>query len=159
MVPAGMEIMDRLSIGAVEAFVHAGYPTDAESLLLVELDGPTSEVEQQIGKLETLLRDSGAKELRVSTNEEDRLKLWAGRKAAFGAMGKVSADYYCMGGTIPRGKLPEVLGSYRRARQAFRIARSQRVSRRRRQSPPSGFCTTGMCPANWKRRRPWAPRS
>lgn len=110
MVPAGMEIMDRLSIRAVEGFVHAGYPTDAESLLLVELDGPTSEVEQQIGKLEVLLRDSGAQELRVSTNEEDRVKLWAGRKAAFGAMGSVSPDYYCMDGTIPRGKLPEVLG-------------------------------------------------
>lgn len=109
MIPAGMEIMDRLSIGAVEDFVHAGYPKDAESLLLVELDGPASEVEQQIQILEGLLQNSGAKEIRVSKTEEERLRLWAGRKAAFGAMGHVSPDYYCMDGTIPRGKLPEVL--------------------------------------------------
>jgi glycolate oxidase len=109
MVPAGMEIMDRLSIGAVEEFVHAGYPTDAESLLLVELDGPASEVEQQIGALESLLHASGAREIRKSTSEAERLKLWAGRKAAFGAMGHISPDYYCMDGTIPRGRLSEVL--------------------------------------------------
>ena len=109
MVPAGMEIMDRLSIEAVEDFVGSGYPRGAEALLLVELDGPASEVEHQVGLLEDLLRQNGATELRSARNEAERLKLWAGRKAAFPAMGRVSPDYYCMDGTIPRGKLPEVL--------------------------------------------------
>ena len=109
MVPAGMEIMDQLSIEAVEGFVGAGYPLGVAALLLVELDGPQSEVEHQIGVLEGLLQRTGATEIRRAETEADRLRLWAGRKAAFPAMGRISPDYYCMDGTIPRGKLPEVL--------------------------------------------------
>ncbi len=109
MVPAGMEIMDQLSIEAVEGFVGAGYPLGVAALLLVELDGPESEVAHQIGVLGGLLRQAGASEIRRAESEADRLQLWAGRKAAFPAMGRISPDYYCMDGTIPRGKLPEVL--------------------------------------------------
>jgi len=109
MVPAGMEIMDQLSIEAVEQFVGAGYPLGVSALLLVELDGPASEVEHQVGVLEGLLQSAGATEIRRAATEADRLRLWAGRKAAFPAMGRISPDYYCMDGTIPRGKLPEVL--------------------------------------------------
>ena len=109
MVPAGMEIMDQLSIEAVEGFVGAGYPLGVAALLLVELDGPESEVAHHIGVLEGLLRQAGASEIRRAESEADRLRLWAGRKAAFPAMGRISPDYYCMDGTIPRGRLPEVL--------------------------------------------------
>ena len=109
MVPSGMEIMDRLSIEAVEDFLGCGYPRDVEALLLVELDGSAAEVEARMGTLETLLRQSGATELRRADTEEERARLWSGRKAAFPAMGRVAPDYYCMDGTIPRGRLPEVL--------------------------------------------------
>ena len=109
VVPAGMEIMDQLSIEAVEGFVGAGYPLGVAALLLVELDGPESEVAHHIGVVEGLLRKVGASEIRRAESEPDRLRLWAGRKAAFPAMGRISPDYYCMDGTIPRGKLPEVL--------------------------------------------------
>ena len=113
MVPAGMEIMDRFTIEAVEDFADAGYPRGAETLLLIELDGPAAEVEHQIEILEGLLEESGAAEVRKSRNEEERQRLWAGRKVAFGAMGRLSPDYLCMDGTIPRGKLAEVLGRIR----------------------------------------------
>ena len=109
MVPAGMEIMDQLSIEAVESFVGAGYPLGVAALLLVELDGPQSEVEHQLGILEGLLQRTGATEIRRAETEAERLVMWAGRKAAFPAMGRISPDYYCMDGTIPRGKLPQVL--------------------------------------------------
>ncbi|NKB68009.1 MAG: FAD-binding protein [Candidatus Latescibacteria bacterium] len=113
MVPAGMEIMDRLSIEAVEDFIGAGYPREAEALLLVELDGPASEVDCLTGQLEELLHDNGATQVRLARNEAERQALWAGRKAAFPAMGRISPDYYCMDGTIPRGQLPLVLGRIR----------------------------------------------
>ncbi len=109
MVPSGMEIMDRLSIEAVEDFLGCGYPRGVEALLLVELDGAAAEVEARIGTLETLMRQAGATELRRADTEEERARLWSGRKAAFPAMGRVAPDYYCMDGTIPRGRLPEVL--------------------------------------------------
>ena len=109
IVPAGMEIMDRLAIEAVEAAVSCGYPAGAETLLLVEVDGPEAEVEAQIDAIEGLVRASGAHEVRRARNEAERQRLWAGRKAAFVAMGRVGPDYYCMDGTIPRRCLPEVL--------------------------------------------------
>ena len=109
IIPAGMEIMDRLSIEAVEDFLGCGYPRDVESLLLVEVDGPRAEVESQIGAVETVLLRCGATDVRKADTDEARQRLWAGRKAAFPAMGRVTPDYYCMDGTIPRGKLPEVL--------------------------------------------------
>lgn len=119
MVPAGMEIMDQLSIEAVEGFVGAGYPLGVAALLLVELDGPISEVEHQLGVLEGLLQRGGATEIRRAETEAERLKLWAGRKAAFPAMGRISPDYYCMDGTIPRGKLPHVLRRIGEFSQAY----------------------------------------
>ena len=109
IIPAGMEIMDRLSIEAVEDFLGCGYPRGVESLLLVELDGPRAEVESQFGSVESVLLRCGATDIRKADTDEARQKLWSGRKAAFPAMGRVTPDYYCMDGTIPRGKLPEVL--------------------------------------------------
>ena len=109
LVPAGMEIMDRFAIEAVEDFLGCGYPRGVESLLLVELDGPRAEVETQIPRVEHLLNASGAARIIKAESEEERLRLWAGRKAAFPAMGRVTPDYYCMDGTIPRGQLANVL--------------------------------------------------
>jgi glycolate oxidase len=109
IIPAGMEMMDRPAIHAAEAFVHAGYPLDVEALLIVELDGAHAECDylvEQVAKMATI---NGAVTSRVSTSEEERLAFWAGRKAAFPAVGRISPDYYCMDGTIPRRRLPEVL--------------------------------------------------
>jgi len=109
IVPGGMEMMDKPAIRAVEDFVHAGYPLDVEALLIVELDGPPAEVDHLIGRVEQIAKQSGSLNLRVSTSEEERLVFWAGRKAAFPAVGRISPDYYCVDPTIPRGRLPEVL--------------------------------------------------
>ncbi len=109
IIPGGMEMMDRPAIHAAEAFVHAGYPLDAEALLIVELDGPEAEVDHLIARVEGLARDNRAASLRISRNDDERLSFWAGRKAAFPAVGRISPDYYCMDGTIPRGRLAEVL--------------------------------------------------
>ena len=109
LVPAGLEIMDRLSIEAVEEFLGCGYPLGVESLLLVEVDGPAAEVDEQVAAVEQVLRDAGSTQVRRADSPEERQRLWAGRKAAFPAMGRISPDYYCMDGTIPRGRLPEVL--------------------------------------------------
>jgi len=110
IIPGGMEMMDKPAIRAAEDFVHAGYPLDVEALLIVELDGPEQEVDHLVAHVETLARDKGAVSIRVSENEEERQRFWAGRKAAFPAVGRISPDYYCMDGTIPRNKLPDVLG-------------------------------------------------
>ncbi|HSK39156.1 MAG TPA: FAD-linked oxidase C-terminal domain-containing protein [Arenibaculum sp.] len=109
IIPGGMEMMDRPAIHAAEDFVHAGYPLDVEALLIVELDGPEAEVDHLIGEVERIAGGLGALNLRVSTSEEERLAFWAGRKAAFPAVGRISPDYYCMDGTIPRKALPQVL--------------------------------------------------
>ena len=109
IIPAGLEMMDRPAIHAADDFVHAGYPRDAEALLIVELDGPAVEVDHLIGEVEGVARACNATSLRVSTSEEERQKFWAGRKAAFPAAGRISPDYYCMDGTIPRRALPQVL--------------------------------------------------
>jgi glycolate oxidase len=109
IIPGGMEMMDRPAIHAVEEFVHAGYPLDVEALLIVELDGPQAECDHLIERVSTLAKSCGATTLRVSANEEERLLFWAGRKAAFPAVGRISPDYYCMDGTIPRARLPLVL--------------------------------------------------
>jgi glycolate oxidase len=109
IIPGGMEMMDKPAIHAAEAFVNAGYPMDAEALLIVELDGPAVEVDELIGRVETIARENGAQSVRVSTNEDERNNFWAGRKAAFPAVGRISPDYYCMDGTIPRHRLSEVL--------------------------------------------------
>jgi glycolate oxidase len=104
-----MEMMDRLAIRATEAFVHAGYPLDVEALLIVELDGPNAEVEHLLSRVEDIARRNEASTVSVSNSEEERLTFWAGRKAAFAAVGRLTPDYYCMDGTIPRHRLPDVL--------------------------------------------------
>jgi glycolate oxidase len=109
IIPGGMEMMDTPAIHAAEAFVRAGYPLDVESLLIVELDGPAAEVDELIASVDAIARAHGAVYARTSENEEERLRFWAGRKAAFPAVGRISPDYYCMDGTIPRKRLPDVL--------------------------------------------------
>jgi glycolate oxidase len=109
IIPGGMEMMDTPAINAAEDFVQAGYPRDAGALLIVELDGPQAEIQHLIARVEGIARDNHASSIRISNNEAERLKFWAGRKAAFPAIGRISPDYYCVDGTIPRKKLPEVL--------------------------------------------------
>ena len=109
IIPAGLEMMDTLAIQAAEDFVHAGYPRDAAAILLCELDGLNEEVSEQMLQLHDILQNSGATSLRTAVDEAERLKFWAGRKAAFPAVGRLSPDYYCMDGTIPRRQLPQVL--------------------------------------------------
>jgi glycolate oxidase len=109
IIPAGLEMMDRPAVRAVEEFVHAGYDLDAAALLLCECDGEPEEVEEQIASVSEGLSRSGATRVRVSNSEAERQKFWAGRKAAFPAVGRISPDYYCMDGTIPRRKLGEIL--------------------------------------------------
>ena len=109
IVPAGLEMMDRPATHAVEQFVHAGYDLDAAAILLCESDGTPEEVEDEIARMKTLLARAGATRLTVSRDETERLRFWSGRKSAFPAVGRISPDYYCMDGTIPRKRLGEVL--------------------------------------------------
>jgi glycolate oxidase len=109
IIPGGMEMMDRPAIKAAEEFVHAGYPLDVEALLIVELDGPRAEVDHLLERVQAIATTCGAVTCRASNSEEERLLFWAGRKAAFPAVGRISPDYYCMDGTIPRAQLPLVL--------------------------------------------------
>lgn len=109
IIPAGLEMMDKPALAAVEDFVRAGYPLDAEALLLCEVDGTVDEVADELAKVEQVLRDGGATELRVARDDAERLLFWKGRKSAFPAVGRISPDYYCMDGTIPRKHLAKVL--------------------------------------------------
>ena len=109
IIPAGLEMMDQAATLAVERFVHAGYPTDVASILLCESDGIAEEVADEVRRVEAIMEQSGATLIRVSRSDAERLKFWAGRKAAFPAVGRISPDYYCMDGTIPRKRLAEVL--------------------------------------------------
>jgi glycolate oxidase len=111
IIPGGMEMMDRPAIHAAEAFVKVGYPLDVEALLIVEFDGAPAEIDHLIGKVEAIARDHRATTIRVSRDDAERLAFWSGRKAAFPAVGKISPDYFCMDGTIPRGRLAQVLTS------------------------------------------------
>jgi glycolate dehydrogenase FAD-linked subunit len=124
IIPSGMEMMDRPAIHATEEFVHAGYPLDVEALLIVELDGPQAEVDHLIERVAAIAESCHATTLKVSTSEEERLLFWAGRKAAFPAVGRISPDYYCMDGTIPRARLPQVLARMRELSRhyALRVA-------------------------------------
>jgi len=110
IIPAGLELMDRRAVNMVEPFVHADYDLDAEAILLCESDGTPEEVAEEIVRVEALMREVGATRLQVSASEEERLKFWAGRKNAFPAAGRISPDFYCMDGTIPRRHLGAVLG-------------------------------------------------
>jgi glycolate oxidase len=119
IIPGGMEMMDRPATEAAEAFVHAGYPLDAEAVLIVELDGCEAEIEHLIGSVETIAARHGASSTRVSQSDEERLLFWAGRKAAFPAVGRISPDYYCMDGTIPRKRIGEVLSRMRQMQNTY----------------------------------------
>jgi glycolate oxidase len=121
IIPGGMEMMDKPAIHAVEEFVHAGYPLDVEALLIVELDGPQAEVDHLVARVEAIAQDCRAVSCRVSTSEQERLLFWAGRKAAFPAVGRISPDYFCMDGTIPRAKLPLVLARMRELSERYRL--------------------------------------
>ena len=109
IIPAGLEMMDKLAIQAAEDFVHAGYPRDAQAILLCQLDGTHEEVAEHIARVREILNARGATEVRTAKDEQERMTFWQGRKAAFPAVGRISPDYYCMDGTIPRKRLPEVL--------------------------------------------------
>jgi glycolate oxidase len=121
IIPGGMEMMDKPAIHAVEEFVHAGYPLDVEALLIVELDGPQAEVDHLVGRVQAIAQGCRAVSCRVSSSEQERLLFWAGRKAAFPAVGRISPDYYCMDGTIPRAKLPLVLARMRELSERYRL--------------------------------------
>lgn len=109
IIPAGLEMMDKPATRAVEEFVHAGYDTDAEAILLCESDGTPEEVAEEIERMTEVLKQSGAIRIQVSQTEEERLKFWSGRKNAFPAAGRISPDYYCMDGTIPRQHIATLL--------------------------------------------------
>jgi len=119
IIPGGMEMMDAPAIRAAEDFVRAGYPLDCEALLIVELDGPAVEVDHLIGAVEAIAIRNGSTTCRISASEEERLAFWAGRKAAFPAVGRISPDYYCMDGTIPRKELPKVLHGMRELSEKY----------------------------------------
>ena len=119
IIPGGMEMMDRPAIHAAEDYVHAGYPRDVEALLIVELDGPQGEVDDLLARVEKIAGDNNASTIRVSQDETERQLFWAGRKAAFPAVGRISPDYYCMDGTIPRKQLPRVLARTRELSEKY----------------------------------------
>jgi glycolate oxidase len=111
IIPAGLEMMDKPATAAVEPYVKAGYDLSAEAILLCEADGTPEEVAEEIARVTAVLRAAGASDLRVSQSEAERLRFWAGRKAAFPAVGRITPDYYCMDGTIPRKRLAEMLSA------------------------------------------------
>jgi glycolate oxidase len=119
IIPGGMEMMDKPAIHAAEDYVHAGYPRDVEALLIVELDGPQGEVDDLLARVEKIAGDNNASTIRVSQSDTERQLFWAGRKAAFPAVGRISPDYYCMDGTIPRKQLPRVLARTRELSQKY----------------------------------------
>lgn len=124
IIPGGLEMMDNLAIRAAEDFIHAGYPVDAAAILLCEVDGAESDVREDCDKVEAVLRAAGATDVRLARDEAERQKFWAGRKNAFPAVGRISPDYYCMDGTIPRRELPGVLAGIERlsAEYGLRVA-------------------------------------
>ena len=121
IIPAGLEMMDKLAINAAEDFAHAGYPKEAAAILLCELDGTTEEVEQSILAVKKIAEKNNAESLRISQNETERALIWTGRKAAFPAVGRLSPDYYCMDGTIPKRCLPEVLDSINKLSEQYNL--------------------------------------
>ena len=109
IIPAGLEMMDKLATRAVEDFVHAGYDLEAEAILLAESDGTREEVADEIARMTEVMQASGATDIRISQTDAERLRFWSGRKAAFPAVGRISPDYYCIDGSIPRSALGRVL--------------------------------------------------
>jgi len=121
IIPAGLEMMDKAATAAVEPFVNAGYPLDAEAILLCESDGTSAEVDDEIARIASVMRGCGATEIRVSRDDAERLRFWSGRKAAFPAVGRISPDYYCMDGTIPRRHIADVLGGIAALEQKYEL--------------------------------------
>jgi len=121
IIPAGLEMMDKALIHATDNYVKAGYPRDAESMLIVELDGTEAEVKVLIERISQIAKKNKSSSIKISKNEKQRLKFWAGRKAAFPACGDMSPDYYCMDGTIPRGKLADVLKEIGRLSKKYKL--------------------------------------
>jgi len=121
IIPAGLEMMDRLAVSAAEQYVHAGYPLDAAAILLCELDGGDAEVAARCVQVEQLMRRAGASDVRIAKDAAERERMWLGRKAAFPAIGRIAPDYYCMDGTIPRARLAEVLSAIDRLSAEFEL--------------------------------------
>ena len=121
IIPAGMEMMDKALIHATDNFVKAGYLRDVESMLIIELDGTASEVTELIQRVNKIAKKNNSSSIKISENDNQRLKFWAGRKAAFPACGDMAPDYYCMDGTIPRGKLAKVLKEIRRLSEKYNL--------------------------------------
>lgn len=121
IIPAGLEMMDKQAIAAVEPFARAGYDTDAAAILLCESDGTSEEVAHEIAHVTEVLRSAGVRQIRVSQNEAERLLFWAGRKAAFPAVGRITPDYLCMDGTIPRKRLGEMLAAIAEMEKKYRL--------------------------------------
>ncbi len=109
ITPAGLEMMDKLALTAAEAFAHAGYPPGAAAILICECDGVLADAVDELERVAAICRAAGADQVHMAANEAERMRLWAGRKAAFPAMGRLANDYYCIDGTIPRRRLPDVL--------------------------------------------------
>jgi glycolate oxidase len=121
LLPGAMEIMDRLAIEAAEAAVNAGYPREAAALLIVELEGETTQVEAEFVKLLEIIHESGAYEVRVAQDEAERMRIWKGRKSAFSAVGRLSPDYIVNDGVVPRSKLGEALSEIERLGAAYKL--------------------------------------
>jgi len=121
IIPAGLEMMDKLAINAAEDYAHAGYPKDAAAILLCELDGTAEEVEQHIVDVQSIVKLNNATKIRVSKNEQERALIWQGRKSAFPAVGRLAPDYYCMDGTIPKKCLPEILDSINKLSEQYNL--------------------------------------
>jgi len=119
IIPAGLEMMDRTSVRMVEPFVHAGYDVDAAAILLCEADGTALEVAEEIARMSAVFEGAGATAIAVSQSEAERMRFWSGRKNAFPAAGRISPDYYCMDGTIPRKQLARVLLGIEQMEQTF----------------------------------------
>ena len=121
IVPAGLEMMDRPAIHAAEAFAACGYPLDAQALLLCEVDGLPADVDDELARTRAVLERAGATSIRVAVDADERRRMWSGRKAAFPAVGRLTPDYYCMDGTIPRRRLAEVLAQIAALSQTYRL--------------------------------------
>ena len=121
IIPAGLEMMDNAGIRAVEAYVNAGYPVDAEAILLCEIDGVTEEIREESKQVKDILIRSGATDVRLAKDKAEGEKFWAGRKAAFPAVGRIASDYYCMDGTIPRKHIAKVLQTISDLSREFKL--------------------------------------
>ena len=122
LIPAGLEMMDKATIKATEDFVHAGYPLDAEAISLCEMDGTACEVDAEIEKACRILKESHATDVNIAQTEQQRQLMWLGRKSAFPAVGRISSDYYCMDGTIPRRYLARVLKKIQQLSDKYGLA-------------------------------------